>query len=143
MGASDIDGIDWILSTSKCHTYRMDTVKDVLDPTCPSQVALGILGNKWTMLVIFALSPGVHRFSELRDRIAVITPKVLTQTLRALERDGLVERTVYPVVPPKVEYRLTELGRGLLESITAVREWAEAHADEVLEARDRAELARG
>ncbi|MER6438959.1 helix-turn-helix domain-containing protein [Streptomyces sp. NPDC001185] len=73
----------------------------------------------------------------------VITPKVLTQTLRALERDGLVERTVYPVVPPKVEYRLTELGRGLLESITAVREWAEAHADEVLEARDRAELARG
>lgn len=119
----------------------MDTVRDVLDPTCPSQVALGILGNKWTMLIIFALSSGVHRFSELRDRIATITPKVLTQTLRALERDGLVERTVYPVVPPKVEYRLTDLGRSLLESITAVRAWAEAHADEVLEARDRAELA--
>ncbi|MEU3983809.1 helix-turn-helix domain-containing protein [Streptomyces sp. NPDC026672] len=118
----------------------MDTVRDVLDPTCPSQVALGIVGNKWTMLIIFALSDGVHRFSELRDRIAVITPKVLTQTLRALERDGLVERTVYPVVPPKVEYRLTGLGHSLLQSIAAVREWAEAHAGEVLEARERAEL---
>ncbi|TXS69680.1 transcriptional regulator [Streptomyces sp. me109] len=84
--------------------------------------ALGILGNKWTMLVIFAPGPGVHRFSELRDRIAVITRKVLT--LRALERDGLAERTVYPVVPPEVEYRFTELGRSLLESLTAVREWA-------------------
>lgn len=116
----------------------MDTGRDVLDPTCPSQVALGIVGNKWTMLIIFALSGGVHRFSQLRDRIAVITPKVLTQTLRALERDGLVERTVYPVVPPKVEYRLTGLGRSLLDSIAGVRQWAEAHAGEVLEARDRA-----
>jgi len=108
---------------------------DVLNPQCPSRVVLTRLGDKWTMLIVIALSSGVHRFSELRDKIAEVTPKVLTQSLRALERDGLVDRTVYAVVPPKVEYRLTELGQSLLQPIAAVQHWAENNYSAILEAR--------
>lgn len=139
MEPHQLHGIYWILMTSKCHTYLMETIKDVLDPACPSRMVLTRLGDRWTLLIVIALSLGVHRFSELRDRIGGVTPKVLTQTLRGLEKDGLVERTVYAVVPPKVEYRLTDLGRSLLEPIAAVKDWAERHADDVLEARERAE----
>jgi DNA-binding HxlR family transcriptional regulator len=110
---------------------------DVLDPECPSRLVIGRLGDKWSMLIVIALSSGVHRFSELRDRIGEVTPKVLTQTLRALERDGIVERTVYAVVPPKVEYQLTDLGRSLLEPIAAVKTWAESNYGAVLDARAR------
>lgn len=110
---------------------------DVLDRECPSRLVIGRLGNKWTMLIVIALSSGVHRFSELRDRIGEVTPKVLTQSLRALERDGIVERTVYAVVPPKVEYRLTDLGQSLLEPIAAVKAWAESNYGAVLDARSR------
>jgi DNA-binding HxlR family transcriptional regulator len=110
---------------------------DVLDRECPSRLVLGRLGDKWTMLIVIALSSGVHRFSELRDRIGEVTPKVLTQSLRALERDGIVERTVYAVVPPKVEYQLTDLGQSLLEPIAAVKAWAESNYGAVLDARAR------
>ncbi|MER6921801.1 MULTISPECIES: winged helix-turn-helix transcriptional regulator [Streptomyces] len=118
----------------------METMrKNVLDPACPSRVVLNRIGDKWTLLIVIALSDGVHRFSELRERVGEVTPKVLTQTLRGLERDGLVDRTVYAVVPPKVEYRLTDLGRSLLEPIAAVKDWAERNADAMLEARERAD----
>ncbi len=110
---------------------------DVLDRECPSRLVIGRLGDKWTMLIVIALSSGVHRFSELRDRIGEVTPKVLTQSLRALERDGIVERTVYAVVPPKVEYQLTDLGQSLLEPIAAVKAWAESNYGAVLDARAR------
>ncbi len=110
---------------------------DVLDPECPSRLVIGRLGDKWSMLIVIALSSGVHRFSELRDRIGEVTPKVLTQSLRALERDGIVERTVYAVVPPKVEYQLTDLGQSLLEPIAAVKAWAERNYGAVLDARAR------
>jgi len=110
---------------------------DVLDRECPSRLVISLLGNKWTMLIVVALSSGVLRFSEVRDRVGEVTPKVLTQSLRALERDGIVERTVYAVVPPKVEYQLTDLGLSLLEPIGAIKTWAECNYGAVLDARAR------
>ena len=109
----------------------------MFDRECPSRLVLSRLGDKWTMLIVIALSSGVHRFSELRDRLGEVTPKVLTQSLRSLEHDGIVERTVYAVVPPKVEYQLTDLGRSLLEPIAAVKAWAESNYGAVLDARAR------
>lgn len=131
-----------ILGTSTCYTYLVETKGkrlpgDVFDRECPSRLVIGRLGDKWTLLIVMALSSGVHRFSELRDRIGEVTPKVLTQSLRALERDGIVERTVYAVVPPKVEYQLTDLSRSLLEPIAAIKAWAESNYGAVLDARAR------
>ena len=117
----------------------MDTqCYDALSPTCPSRIILNRIGDRWTIYVIMALSNEVLRFTELKNRIGVVTPKVLTETLRALESDGLVAREVFAEVPPRVEYRLTELGISLLEPISAIRAWAEQHVPEVLEARERA-----
>lgn len=83
----------------------------VLDQNCPSRKVLEILANKWTMLIIRVLSRGTHRYKQLERQIGGVTQKMLIQTLRQLEEDGLVERTVYPVVPPQVEYSLTPLGK--------------------------------
>lgn len=107
-----------------------------MDPSCPSRVVLQRIGDKWTPLVFQALKSGVLRFSELRSAIGGVTPKVLTQTLRSLERDGLVSRTVFAQVPPRVEYRLTDLGVSLLAPLDAVRAWAETHAGSVLDSRE-------
>lgn len=116
----------------------MDTGRrfNVMEPGCPSRVVLQRIGDKWTPLVIHALRDGPHRFSVLRSAVGGVTPKVLTQTLRALERDGLVRRTVYAEVPPRVEYQLTDTGRTLLGPLDAVRIWAEQHAAGILAARD-------
>jgi DNA-binding HxlR family transcriptional regulator len=86
-----------------------------------------LIGDRWTSTVLFVISDGVKRYSELQKQIPDVTKKMLTQTLRTLERDGLVERTVYPVVPPKTEYRLTPLGLRFLEPIAALAEWAKSH----------------
>ena len=86
-----------------------------------------LIGNRWTSTVLFVISDGVKRYSELQRQIPDVTKKMLTQTLRTLERDGLVERTVYAVVPPKTEYRLTPLGLRFLEPIAALAEWAKSH----------------
>jgi DNA-binding HxlR family transcriptional regulator len=109
---------------------------DVMDPDCPSRVVLQRIGDKWTPLIVHALKDGTLRFSELRVAVGGITPKVLTQTLRTLERDGLVDRTVFAEVPVRVEYRLTALGQSLLGPLDAVRAWAESHAGKILQARD-------
>lgn len=101
-------------------------------------MVLDRIAEKWTGLVILALSDGTLRFGELRERIGGVAPKVLTQTLRSLERDGLVVRTVYAEVPPRVEYRLTELGKSLREPLATVQDWAERNVSRVLAARDRA-----
>jgi DNA-binding HxlR family transcriptional regulator len=112
-------------------------VYDVYSPPCASRVLLDRIGDRWTVLIVGALgSAGRMRFSELRDRIGA-TPKVLTQSLRALERDGIVERKVYAEVPPRVEYWLTPLGEKLQEPIRLLKEWAETNIPEVLEARER------
>lgn len=116
-----------------------DVPHDVLDPACPSRVVLSRIGEKWTLLVILALRDGVSRFTELRARVGRVTPKVLTQTLRALERDGLVSREAFAEIPPRVEYRLTPLGESLLGPIDAIRTWAESHVEAVYAARERAD----
>ncbi len=113
-----------------------DLPANVLDPDCPSRVIFQRIGDKWASLVVQVLADGPIRFSELRKMVHVVTPKVLTQTLRTLERDGLITRTVHAQVPPRVDYELTELGASLLEPLTLLRLWAEDHVPSILEARD-------
>ncbi|QLE55607.1 helix-turn-helix domain-containing protein [Nostoc sp. TCL26-01] len=100
-----------------------------LDPDCPLRQLLGLIGDKWTPPVLYLLSLGVQRYSDFQRHIPGISKKMLTQTLRALEADGIVERTVYPVVPPKVEYRLTPFGETLIEPVAALATWAKNHRE--------------
>ncbi|NYE95955.1 DNA-binding HxlR family transcriptional regulator [Psychromicrobium silvestre] len=109
---------------------------NILDPNCPSRVVFQRVGDKWATLVIQVLEDGPLRFSDLRGKVAVVTPKVLTHTLRALERDGLLTRTVYAQVPPRVDYELTALGRTLLEPLKILRRWAESNVDQMQLARE-------
>ena len=103
----------------------------VLEPQCPSRLVLDRIADKWTALVIQILAGGTMRYAELQRAIGGISQKMLTQTLRSLERDGLVQRTVHPVVPPKVEYSLTRLGRTLIEPLHALCRWSEKHLAEL------------
>ena len=114
-----------------------------MDPACPSREVLRRIGERWTPLVIEALSSGALRFTRLRQAIGGVTPRVLTATLRGLEHDGLVTRTIFAEVPPRVEYELTPLGSTLLEPIRVNRKWAETHLGDVLAARDRWDAALG
>ncbi len=100
---------------------------------------VGAVYNKWTVQVVQILSAGTRRYGELQRELGEITPKVLTETLRQLECDGLVQRTVYAVVPPKVEYSLTALGGTFLDALDGLCEWALEHQNEVEEARIRFE----
>ncbi|MBI5160440.1 MAG: helix-turn-helix transcriptional regulator [Micrococcales bacterium] len=104
---------------------------------CPSRSLLDRIGDRWTVLIIGALGQDTRRFSELARLVDGVSQKMLTQTLRALERDGLVERTVHPVVPPRVEYRLTDEGRSLLSVTDLVERWAVAHYPAIAEAHER------
>src|SRR5215216_7606167 len=98
---------------------------------------LGRVGDKWSVLVIGMLGAGTHRFSELQRTIEGISQRMLTLTLRQLERDGLVWRTVYPEVPPRVEYTLTDLGCTLLQTVRSLGMWAEEHRSDIQAARVR------
>jgi DNA-binding HxlR family transcriptional regulator len=98
--------------------------REPFDARYPARRLLDLIGDKWTPIVLYCLSGGVRRFSELRRRIPDISKKMLIQVLRSLERDGLVERTVHQVVPPRTEYRLTEAGRRLHEPVAALCLWA-------------------
>jgi DNA-binding HxlR family transcriptional regulator len=98
---------------------------------------LSRVGDKWTVLVIVQLREGPLRFSEIKRRLGSISQKMLTATLRALERDGFLTRTVYPTVPPRVDYELTSLGRDLLKPVTAMADWAGKNADAIDRARAR------
>ncbi|MFF5979499.1 winged helix-turn-helix transcriptional regulator [Streptomyces olindensis] len=109
---------------------------DVMTATCPSRTSLARIANKWTAMVVIALSAGRMRFRDLRDTVDGISAKVLTETLRDLERDGLVTRHVYAEVPPRVEYELTPLGHTLHAPLQALGLWAEEHITEVLAARE-------
>ncbi|MFC7450675.1 winged helix-turn-helix transcriptional regulator [Rhodococcus daqingensis] len=93
------------------------------------------IGDKWTARIITCLREGPRRFSELQVPLSMVTPKVLTESLRAMERDGLVTRTAYAENPPRVEYELTQLGRSLLEPMAAACAWSREHLDELLDAR--------
>ncbi len=103
--------------------------------TCPSRTVLEVLANKWTTLIVPALRGGPVRFGVLRRRLDGITQKSLTQALRSLERDGLVIRTLYPTIPPRVEYALTGLGHSASGLLEAMRSWAEEHMADILAAR--------
>jgi len=96
---------------------------------------LARIGDKWTVLVVELLQEGPLRFNEIRRMISGISQRMLTITLRGLERDGLVTRTVYPTIPPRVEYELTALGRTLREPLVAIAEWARTNRPAILEAR--------
>ena len=110
----------------------------VMNAGCLSRLVLDRIADKWTALIIHVLSSGTKRHNELRRQITGVSQKMLTQTLRSLEGDGLVERKVYPVVPPKVEYRLSPLGGTLIEPLEAICKWAEKHVPELQAARKRA-----
>ncbi len=103
---------------------------------CPCRDLLDMVASKWTALAIGALENGPVRFGEMKRELEGISQKMLTQTLRALERDGLVTRTVYPTVPLRVEYELTDLGRSVIEPLAALRSWAQQNYDSVAEARE-------
>ena len=106
---------------------------------CPSRHVLEMIADKWTVMVIYSLSKGTARHSQLMHAISGISQKMLTQTLRQLEASGLVKRTVYAVVPPKVEYSLTPLGETLLEPVAAIKKWAEDHIEEIETAQEQFE----
>ncbi|GGB29371.1 putative transcriptional regulator [Flexivirga endophytica] len=112
-------------------------VGDGYDPECPTRVLLDRVGDKWTVLVIGVLADGPMRFTALRDRVGGVSGKVLTATLRALARDGLVTRTAYPTIPPRVDYELTDLGRSLQGPLDVIRDWSEQHIAAVIAHRDK------
>lgn len=108
---------------------------NVMVATCPSRTSLARIANKWTAMTVIALSKGRLRFGEVRRAVDGISGKVLADTLRDLERDGIVSRTAYDQMPPRVEYELTALGQTLREPLAALGQWAETHIAEVESAR--------
>ncbi|MBO3747582.1 helix-turn-helix transcriptional regulator [Streptosporangiaceae bacterium NEAU-GS5] len=152
-------GNHWLLSTSTCYKYLvvtnapqlLDRLRakraqayqgDLFDPECPTRLVLDRISDKWTALVVLLLSDGPMRFSELRGHIGRVAPKVLTQTLRRMERDGLITREIFAEVPPRVEYALTGLGHSLIEPIALIGDWAEIHVDQITKAQAAYDAAR-
>ena len=115
----------------------VDLAPDPFAAACPSRTVLDRIGDRWTVLVVITLGAGPMRFSALARRIEGVSQKMLTQTLRGLERDGLVTRTVHPEVPPRVEYELTPAGRTLIEPLAALDVWAREHVPAIEESRQR------
>jgi DNA-binding HxlR family transcriptional regulator len=123
-------------STAPGHTRGTTCTTPVVETqTCEIRDLLDRLADKWSLLVVELLGERTHRFMELRRAIDGISQRMLTLTLRQLERDGLVERTVHPVVPPRVDYALTPLGATLLETIQPLVAWTRRHRDEIAAAR--------
>lgn len=104
---------------------------NLFDTNCAGHQILEHVANKWTLLIVYALTQGKKRYSELKQQIVGVSPKMLIQNLRSLERYGLIEREVYPIVPPRVEYSLTPLGNSLVEPLAILGEWAYQHISEV------------
>jgi DNA-binding HxlR family transcriptional regulator len=98
---------------------------------------LARVGDKWSVFVIMLLGNGPRRFNEIKRMVGGISQRMLTLTLRGLERDGLITRTVFPTIPPRVDYELTDLGRGLWQPVEALGEWARQHQTEIEDARTR------
>jgi DNA-binding HxlR family transcriptional regulator len=117
---------------------RNDRPGDLFDPRCPTRQVLDRIGGKWESMIIKVLDEapsGEVRFAALRRLVAGVSQKMLSQTLRSLERDGLVARRVEPIMPPAVHYSLTPLGRSLTGPLATLRDWAELHVREVEHAR--------
>jgi DNA-binding HxlR family transcriptional regulator len=109
---------------------------NLFDPDCATRLVLDRIGDKWTVLVVLLLSDGPLRFSELRGHLGRVAPKVLTQTLRRMERDGLVSREIFAEVPPRVNYTLTDLGQSLIEPIVVLGDWAEINVERITAAQE-------
>jgi DNA-binding HxlR family transcriptional regulator len=107
---------------------------NVFDERCPTRKVLNRIADKWTVMIVVRLAQRTMRFGELRRDIGGISQKMLTQTLRGLERDGLVSRRVHAEVPPRVEYSLTPLGRTLVDILAQVKQWAEGNIEAILRA---------
>jgi DNA-binding HxlR family transcriptional regulator len=112
-----------------------DGTRDALAGKCRVREILDRVGDKWSLFVIFRLGDGPQRFTELKRSVDGISQRMLTVTLRGLERDGIVTRTVYPVMPPRVDYELTKMGQSLLDAVGSLMAWADAHLDDVDAAR--------
>ena len=126
------------VGTDRNRGMRTDEARpNVLDQNCESRQALERIADKWTCLIVYALLDGPRRHGELRRTIQGISQKMLTQTLRSLEADGLVARKVVDVIPPHVEYSLTPLGETLSEPLAGICRWAMDHLPEVRAARGR------
>ena len=110
------------------------TTWDVYNKNCPTRLVLDRIADKWTGLTVGALAKETKRFSQLQRELDGISQKMLTQTLRGLERDGVIQRQVYPTVPPKVEYSLTPLGRTLITLLENITHWSENNIERVIEA---------
>lgn len=102
---------------------------------CPIRNVVAQIGDKWSVLILFALVDGADRFNALKSRVVGISQRMLTQTLRDLEREGYVNRTVYPEVPVRVEYALTDLGRDLVKPLYQLVSWADTHHEDIKSAR--------
>lgn len=132
------------MSTITTSSPRVSTTAaDATSPqSCPISAAVDVLFSRWTTPILWQLNEhGRQRFSELHRRVGGITPKVMTQRLRQLERDGLVVRTYHPEVPPRVEYEITELGRSLAPVFSALNVWSDEHLATVDQARDEYDTA--
>ncbi|GHC80311.1 transcriptional regulator [Nocardiopsis terrae] len=129
---------------SETNTRVPLTERDLTDTTegCPVREVLDRVGDKWSVLIIVMLGQRTHRYGELARAIDGISQRMLTLTLRALVRDGLVERTAHASVPPRVDYTLTELGHTLLEPLTALDHWANEHREDIRAARERHDRAK-
>ena len=124
-----------ILQESTNGMSRLFEKGDVFSDKCPSRDILKHVTSRWGVLVLFALKDGrTHRFSELRRKIAGVSEKMLAQTLQALEQDGFVLRTSFPVVPPHVEYSLTELGLEVADRVASLADWIEDNISDILAA---------
>jgi DNA-binding HxlR family transcriptional regulator len=110
-------------------------MQGVTQGRCRVREILDRVGDKWSLLVIFRLGDGPQRFTALKRSVDGISQRMLTVTLRGLERDGIVTRTMYPVMPPRVDYELTKMGRALLDSVGSLMSWADTHLDDVDAAR--------
>ncbi|MFJ6571646.1 winged helix-turn-helix transcriptional regulator [Streptomyces sp. NPDC091292] len=124
-------------TTAAARRARARVEYDAFLKSCPTNQLLDRISDKWVSLIVSALAPGPLRYSELNRTIAGVSPKMLTQTLRSLERDGILTRAVTPSVPVRVDYTLTPLGLSLSHLLSAVKEWAETHIEQVHEARER------
>jgi DNA-binding HxlR family transcriptional regulator len=114
---------------------------NVLNNFCPSRQVIAMIADKWSILILWALHrDGTLRYGQLQRTVQGISQKMLTQTLRELERNGLITRTVYEVVPPQVEYELTPLGRSLRQSLSGICNWAQNNLVVVMEARELYDL---
>lgn len=102
---------------------------------CPIRNVVAQIGDKWSVLILFALVEGADRFNSLKSRVVGISQRMLTQTLRDLEREGYVKRTVYPEVPVRVEYELTSMGKDIVKPLYQLVSWAETHHDQIKDSR--------